>query len=466
MSNEASRWSTAIRDSRHPAYIAIADAIEADVQSGKLVAMQKLPTLRSIADALDLNFTTVARGYAEAQRRGLLHARAGSGTYVSESTPREPVRHAAPAAIIDMTMNMPPEPRDPELLRRLQQGMVEMAEHMDPFNWLRYEPSGGTIEDREAGQHWLSGLIPDASANRILLCPGVQSGLLAMFSMFARPGDNIACEAVTYPGIKGIASQLGIRLVGLPADDEGIDPEALGAMCASDPPKALYLNPTFNNPTTSVMSAERRAEVAEIVRRYNIPIIEDDPYGCLPLQRPAALATLVPELTFYISGFAKCVGAGMRIGYLLVPNVRYAARLSAILGTMVVMTTPIMSRLATRWINDGTVKMATDAIRDESRYRQQLASRILTNASYASKPEAFHLWLDAPQSCTRIEFASYLRAHGVGVVVSDSFTVTGTPPDKVRVCLGGPVSRKDCEHILELIEDAIEHAPSIISHVM
>ncbi|MDE8346238.1 MAG: GntR family transcriptional regulator, partial [Acidocella sp.] len=72
MSNHVARWAIAIRLSNKPAYAAIADAINDDIQSGRLAANQFLPPLRTLAKALDLNFTTVARGYAEAQRLGLV----------------------------------------------------------------------------------------------------------------------------------------------------------------------------------------------------------------------------------------------------------------------------------------------------------------------------------------------------------------------------------------------------------
>lgn len=465
MSNETSRWAAAIRASSKPAYVALADALAEDIQSGKLAALQRLPTLRSLATALDLNFSTVARGYAEAQQRGLIDSRAGSGSFVRETLRSGPVRRSPPAGLVDMTMNMPPEPRDRALLQRLREGFASLAE-VDPYTMLRYQEFGGMAEDREAGAHWLSRHVPGLDGGRVLVCPGAQGALLALFTLLARAGDSIACEAVTYPGIKGLAAQLGIRLAGLPADDEGIDPEAFGALCAADPPKALYLNPTFNNPTTAVLSAERREAVAEIARRYSVPIVEDDPYACLPRQRLVSLAALAPELTFHVTGFSKCLGAGMRIGYVSLPSARYTARLSAIMRTTTVMAPPPLVRLATRWIDDGTVRAMTLAIREESMARQQLAAEVLRRADYFTRPEAFHLWLTVPPAWTRIEFATHLRTHGVGVVVSDTFTVSGTAPEAVRVCLGGPADRDECRHTLEIIEDAIEQAPALVSRVM
>jgi len=467
MSNEASRWTAAVRGSSQPAYIAIADAISEDIQAGRLSADQRLPPLRELAAELGLNFTTVARGYAEAQRRGLIDSRAGRGTFIRAVVPSMlSLRTPAAIGLIDMTMNMPPEPQDPTLLKRLRQGFSGLADVSDLQSLLRYQEFGGSAEDRDAGARWLGRRLHGISGGRVLVCPGVQSALLALFSMLARPGEMLCCEAVTYPGVKGLAAQLGIRLVGLPADNDGVDPEAFAALCAADRPRALYCNPTFLNPTTATLSLARRQALADIARRYSVPIIEDDAYGMLPLDTPPPLATLAPELTFYVTGFAKCVGAGLRIAYLAAPNTRYGARVAATLRTTAVMASPISTRLATQWINDGTAEAATAAVREESMARQALARSVLRRATFDTQPEAFHLWLSVPPPWNRIEFATHLRAHGVGVVVADAFTVAGPAPEAVRVCLGGAASREECRHSLEVIEDAIEQLPALAFSVM
>jgi DNA-binding transcriptional MocR family regulator len=99
------------------------------------------------------------------------------------------------------------------------------------------------------------------------------------------------------------------------------------------------------------------------------------------------------------------------------------------------------------------------AIRQEAQARQQIAAQVITRSTFVSKPEAFHLWLSVPAPWSRVEFANHLRANGVGVIVSDTFTVTGAPQSAVRVGLGGPQSREECRHMLEIIDDALEYAP-------
>src|SRR4051812_37509955 len=111
-------WTPALETRSGPRYLAIAAAIEADIASGKLAPGDRLPPQRDLAARLGLDFTTVARGYVEAGKRGLTESVVGRGTFVrrkamvrGEAGPRR--------SRADFTMNMPPEPEDPALLARM-----------------------------------------------------------------------------------------------------------------------------------------------------------------------------------------------------------------------------------------------------------------------------------------------------------------------------------------------------------
>ena len=461
MSNDLRRWAAAIHHGGRPAYHAIADAIADDIQAGRLRAQQKLPALRAVARELQINFSTASRAYGEAAARGLIQGRVGSGSFVRGETRDQAIKRPSAIGPVDMSMNMAPEPNDPALIARVRAGFADLGNAPDVYGLLRYQEVGGSMPDREAAADWMAHRLPDIDPAHLLICPGGHGALLAVFAALARAGDSIACEAVTYPGIKGIAAHLGIRLEGLPADRDGLDPEAFAALCAARLPKALYVNPTLNNPTTATLTAERRAAIADIAERYGVSIIEDDPYGCLPCERVAPIATLAPQLTFYISSLSKVFGAGLRIGYLVSPNARYAARLSATLASLSVMANPAMIGLATRFIEDGTVRAMRRAIRAETRARQDLAAEVLDGIDFHGSRDAFHFWLPVPAPWNRVELASRLQANDVAAVVSDTFTMRGPAPEAVRICLGGAADRTECHRHLEIIRDAIEHLPAL-----
>ncbi len=466
MSEQARRWKASLKDSDKPAYLALADAIAVDIRSGRLTAQDRLPPLRLLAQELGLNYTTAARGYAEAQSRGLIDSKAGQGSFIRATTAALTNRSARTVGLVEMTMNLPPEPQDAVLQARLRRSLMQVAEQNDLATLLRYQEFGGTAEERDAGARWLGPLLPGLAIDRVLICPGIQSALVALFSTLVRPGEVMCCEDITYPGVKALSAQFGIRLHGLPMDADGVVPQEFETACRVHRPKALYLNPTYQNPTTLVIPLARRETLAAIARQYGVAIIEDDAYGLLPLKAPPPLASLAPELTYYVSGLAKHLGAGLRIAYLVAPDARAAKRLISTLRATTIMAAPLTVALATRWINDGSADAMLHAIHRESQARQKIAAELLPRGSYLAKPEAFHLWLSVPEPWSRIEFATHLRTRGIGVVGSDAFAITTTPPEAVRVCLGGAATRADCRHSLELIADALEQLPEVASTVL
>ncbi len=328
-------WVPKLKKGAGPVYLSIANAIADDVATGQLTAEQRLPPQRKLAEVLGLDFTTVARAYNEARRRGLVDSVVGRGTFVcGQRRPRIP-RAMEGRPNVDMSMNMPPEPESPELLAMMQDGWAHVNGMLRDL--MRYQDFGGSQDDRAAGVLWLRRRGLTVELDRLLVVPGAQCGLLAILTSLAGPGSVICCEELTYPGLRALAGQLGIRLVGLPMDAQGIDAVAFAGACAQYAPKALYCNPTLLNPTTCTISLERRQALVEIARHYGVPIIEDDAYGFLPRAAPPAIASIGPDVTFYVAGLAKVVGAGLRVAYMVAPDSQATARLVSSLRATTVM---------------------------------------------------------------------------------------------------------------------------------
>ncbi|MFZ3359415.1 MAG: PLP-dependent aminotransferase family protein [Xanthobacteraceae bacterium] len=445
-----------------PRYLAIADAIAEDIRSGTLLPADRLPPQRKLASRLDIDFTTVARGYVEAKRRGLVESRVGQGTFVRASARSRHAPMVRHPEIVDLSMNLPPEPDDPELLDRMQDGLEALGR--DLVYLMRYQGFGGVQADKDAAAVWLQhrGLAPQQ--DRLFIAPGAHPALLGILGVLAKSGDVVLSEAITYPGIRSIAAQLGLRHVGLPMNDEGIDIAALADACQRLSPRALYLNPTLLNPTTHTISQARRVAVVDVVRRHGVAIVEDDPYGFLPIAGPSAFAVLAPELTWHVAGLAKCLGAGLRIAYVVVPDARSGWLFAAAVRTATVMASPVTIALATRWITDGTADALLEAVRRESAERQRLATAILPRGLYRADPVGFHLWLSLPEPWTRSAFVGHTRSTGISVVASDAFVTEGTPPpEAVRVCLGGPADRAAVRGTLEFMAHALAESPTLAS---
>ncbi|GJD44868.1 Histidinol-phosphate aminotransferase [Methylobacterium cerastii] len=457
-------WTPDLKRWGKPHYLAIAEALADDIRTGRLTVGTRLPTQRALAEVLDLNFTTVSRGYVEAHKRGLIEGRVGQGTFVIDpvrpgrATPSKDGSRIGP---VDFTMNLPPEPDAPALQARMQASFAELSS--DLSNLLRYQGFGGTDEDKEAALRWLKGRGIDAPRERLLICPGAHSALFSVLGQIARPGDAICAERITYPGIRSLAAHLGLRLVDLPMDQHGVDPDGFAAVCTKVAPKAIYLNPLLQNPTTTTLSRTRRQAIIAVARRYAVTIIEDDAYARICPAPPPSFAELAPEITYYVAGLAKCLGAGLRLAFLVAPSARSALPLAGALRAATVMASPISTSLATRWIMDGTADAVVQFVREESAARQRIAVALLPAGTYTADPHGFHVWITLPEGWTRSAFASQGRSAGLGVVASDPFCVAGIPPEAVRLCLGGPSTRQQITQGLEVLAHALEGSPALAS---
>jgi DNA-binding transcriptional MocR family regulator len=453
---DASAWIPAIRKSGRPVYLAIADALAADISSGMLREGSRLPTQRRLASSLGIDFTTVTRAYNEAQRRGLVEGRVGLGTYIKAA----PQSQTAATGLIDLSTNWPPHFRDQKLTARIWQGVASLeTAGLDLL--LNYQEAGGVAQDRAAGAHWLSRAFPSLSPERVLVCPGAQSAVFAIAGQIAGPGDAICAGAMTYPGFRSLAAHQGWRLIPVAMDDEGLIPEAFDEACLLHRPKALYSTPTLHNPTTATMPAYRREMIAAIARAHEVAIIEDDAYGKLPLQPPPPpLAAFAPELTYYVSSLAKCLSPALRVAYVVPPDARSAIRLAGSLRATMSMTSPFTAAIATRWIQDGTAAAVLAAIRAEMNERQALARSILPPELIRHHPESLHVWLRLPPPWTRGAFMTQLQAGGISVTSSDVFTLE-TPPEAVRLSLGRANALVELRRGLETIADLLTEQPAI-----
>lgn len=456
-------WIPSIDAATRPVYLAIADALEADIDAGVLTEATRLPPQRALAQSLGIDFTTVSRAYAEARQRGLVEGRVGQGTFVCIKR-RPPVAHAA-SGLVDMSMNLPPSFNNADLEIRMRRATTTVQSDSGSELLLRYQEPGGTARDRDAGVQWLTSRLPGLSPDRVLVCPGAQGALLAVTSLLAMPGESICSEALTYPGFRALAAHLQLKLISVSSDENGIVPEAFEEICSTRPPKALYCNPTLHNPTTTTLPLSRRMALVEIARKYHVPIIEDDAYGALPKVPTPPLASLAPDLVYHIAGLAKCLAPALRIAYLAVPDARAAVRIASSLRATAGMASPLTAAIATNWIETRIANDVVSAIRDETTSRLAIANTILPMQHVKSDPDAFHIWLHLPDVWTRGEFIARMRSAGIGVVGSDAFALTA-PPEAVRFGLGAPSTLEDLASSLHIASDLLDETPAHSSVVI
>jgi DNA-binding transcriptional MocR family regulator len=449
----APAWLSAVRAGRGPIYLAIANALAGAVGRGEVQPGERLPPHRALAAALGVDLTTVTRAYAEARRRGLLDAAVGRGTFVRTDVALPDA--GAPPTIVDMSMNLPPQPSDPPLRDLLRDGIGRLLRHEDTATLMAYRTGAGTLQDRAAGAAWLRPVLGPISPGRVLVCPGAQSAMHAILATLSRPGDALVTESLAYPGLRALAAHMGLTLLGAPMDAEGLLPDALDAICRDRAPRAIVCTPTHQNPTTATMGAARREAVAAVARRHNIVLIEDDAYGLLPADQPRALSAYAPERSFYVATTAKTLSPGLRTAFLVAPPGAHANQIMTALRAATMMASPLLTGLVCLWIRDGTALSILGAIRAEAIARQRLAASILP-AAFAARPDSLHCWLELPSHWRQAEFVAYVRTRGVALVASDSFSISGLPPNAVRVALGVAPDQDRLTEALIDVRDALQ----------
>lgn len=456
-------WLPTIAEWQGPIYLRIVDALSADIHSRRLNRGQQLPTHRALAEALGVDLTTVTRAYGEARRRGLIEARVGQGTFVSETTARQAAD--IPAQVkIDLSMNVPPQPVEANLDLRIAQGLAAIRSEASFSAYLNYARPGGSDDERDVAAHWLRPRLTTAAPERLVIYPGTQAALFNIVLALTSPGDVILTENLTFPGIKAAASRLGVRLAGVEMDRDGVLPDALAAACRQHRPKAIYLIPTLHNPTTATLSPARRHAIADIVRRHGVWLIEDDAYGLLePSVQP--IANLVPERTYFAASMSKCIAPALRMSYLLVPDLAAEQVMRNNLQATMQMPPLLMVALLTHWIRTGVADQIIQAIRNEAIGRQQLAARFLHGLPFAARPAGHHLWLALPRQRRSAEFLSDVLRHGLAVVGRDAFAADESAAQGVRVSLGAARNRAELAQALELLANALRAPRSEIQIV-
>jgi len=428
------RWLDRARDRPGPIYLALAQALEAAIREGELQPGDQLPPQRAVAERLGVDFTTVTRAYGAARARGLVEGTAGRGTFVRARADEDD------AGLVDLTMNLPPPPQGVSLGALLRDTTRAVLERGDPATLMSYHPGAGTLGQKVAAAAWLAPVLGQLAPERLLIAPGAQAALSAVLAAFTRPGQALVVEPLTYPGLKAAASLHGLALIPCPVDDQGFMPEDLERLCAGPAIAGVYLVPTAQNPTATVMGLARRRDVARIVQAAGVWLIEDDPYSRLFDVPLPGLATLAPERAFHIATLSKTLSPGLRTAFVAPPPGEAAMRLAEALRATALMPAPLMSAVVAGWIRDGDADALLAGVRREARARRALAARILPQAR--GPAEAIHVWLDLPGHGSPADLRLMGQSRGLSLVAADAFAVADAPSRPgVRISLGGPAKQ-------------------------
>lgn len=445
-------WIQPFQDGGGARYQQIARQIIDAVRDEVLRPGDRLPPQRDLAQAMGVDLTTVTRAYTEVRHAGLLDAQGASGTYIANSL-------AERDQAVDLSMNIPPLLGSDTFGRMMRTGMTYAQGQLSDGNLMSYLVGAGSKTDREAAATWLEPALGRVKPDRILVCPGAQSALSAILLAHSQPGDVIAAENLTYPGLLAAGRVLQRTVVSVAADHEGMLPDDLDRVCKTQSPRFIYLVPTIHNPTATTMSAERREAIYAVASRYAVAIIEDDPYWLLAGNAPPPLATLGGSSAklpvFYISTLSKCLAPGLRTAYVVMPHAGPMEPMLDALRAITLMTNQSMVLMTTSWIRNGQAREMLLKIRRELEQRQKLATRTLPGILH-SHPHGLHLWLALPERLAQYRLIQTAQEQGLGVANSDAFCVQEPAPNAIRLSLGGASDQASLMTALEKLAEILQ----------
>lgn len=374
------------RDSQTPIYMQIARQVRQSILDGEPPAGTKLPPERRLANLLGVNRTTIVNAYRELAADGLVSGQVGRGTIVlygarddaaetdvstwprvnthrrhdgdgnghgrdgtdittrsrNQSVPwaqlftsvtdvmddpllRDAMTVSARPDVIRFATGIPsPELYPIDVIRQIFDDALGNA----GSTLLQHTPTEGYPPLREQLAKWMERHASSAGASievepaRIVVVAGSQQGLYLLARTLIEPGDLVAVESPTYLGAAHVFRAAGARLLPIPIDSDGMQVDLLHDLLPRRRPKLIYTLPTFQNPSGSVMGMGRRLRMLDLAARYQIPVIEDDPYGALRYDGRTlpTLATIDRAEgrgnVIYLSTVSKMLFPGFRIGWI------------------------------------------------------------------------------------------------------------------------------------------------------
>lgn len=412
----------------------------------------RFPAVRALSEELRASPVTIHRAVAQLVREGVLRTRPGDGTYV------EPPRIAPPtfdSAWQLTVLGAAPEAGPVAALAPPREGAIALDsgyvdETLQPLAALakaaRRAASRGAAWDRQPIEgnvelrRWFARDVgAGATARDVLVVSGGQAALSATFRALVPFGGAMLVESPTYFGAIAIARQLGIRVVPVPVDEEGIRVDLAAAALTSSGARAIYVQPAFANPTGIVTSPERRRALLELARRTGSFVVEDD------YARDLAFASAPPPPMFreggdavvYVRSLTKAAAPGLRVAA-VVARGPVAQRLATLRAVEDMFVSGLLQETALELVTSSAWDAHLRALRAELRRRLSVLVEALGEhfpaARVARPPEGgFAAFVDLPEGVDADALAAAALDAGVAVTPGRLFYAAEAPRQSVRL---------------------------------
>jgi DNA-binding transcriptional MocR family regulator len=455
-------WAPDFRNAAGPKYLVLIQSLRAAVRSGELAAGTRLPPVRELAWQLGITPGTVARAYKMATEEGLIDSKVGRGSFVAGV--------AAPAPVVEEPLinAVQPEFLDFRACRAsdvgqgalIGEGLAKVGRELSNIDY----PTAET--DRCARQAVCDWIGQDRAgrltADDIVLGLGAQNSvIMTLQTCLSGAAPVILTEELAYPGMRHAARLLRAQIIGVAMDQHGIRPDRLEEALRQHGGQVFLTSAEVHSPTTIRTTPERRQEVADIARRYQLQIIEDD---CHCITRPEAPSyrALCPERGWFVSSLTKVFSATLRFGYVACPSPMAQAARQVAQSSFYGLPQPILD-LSCELLRSGEVERVRQEVIETVANRVKTAVNILGRWDIRWRPDVPFIWLRLPQGWRGSRFAMACEARGIRIKPADEFALAdGAAPHAVRLALNSSVPDEAFESALKTMSHLLANPPAAV----
>ena len=416
----------------------IASRIGGMVAEDRLPIGGYLPPLRLLAEKLGVTVGTVRKACEQLRVDGVLLAdstrglriaapgrrasagpgRAWAGPVLQPATPHDPLRVELPRpGRTDRLVRFHVSEPGPDLLPRdlIESSLAAAARDRDV---LRYAPLEGLPEFRTALQQYLRQRGVALAEGELVVTTGTTQGLAVVTRALLPPGGVVVTEHPTWHVALAIFAAAGAKVVALPVDDDGMEVDRLAEVVLRHNPSFVYVQPTFQNPTGTRLSPERRSTLLEMARKFQLPIVEDDYAGDLAFGPPLPpLQSDGPESVIYLKSFAKLIAPAFRVGVMVAPS-RYAAAFYSVRNGLDPFASAITQRALVECLRSdafaGHLRVLTFALEERWRAMERALRRWLPREARWTTPlGGLCAWMELPPRIRSDELIAEAARHGV-----------------------------------------------------
>lgn len=276
--------------------------------------------------------------------------------------------------------------------------------------------------------------------DNIMITTGSQQSIDLTAKLFVNPGDTVIVEQPTYLCALDVFRSYGAHMVGVPMDDDGMKMDALEQAVKDNPnTKFIYTIPSFQNPTGRTMPADRRQKMIEIADKYNVMILEDDPYGAIRFAGKDVSPVKTyehDERVIYMSTFSKILAPGLRIGW-IVAEKTLVKKFTLMKQTVDVHSDNLTQHIIAKYMSDYNIDDHIAKIRDVYRRREGIMMDAIKkyfpkDAHYSHPEGGLFIWVEVPGVDTQTLFNTCID-HNVAFVPGEPFYADKVIPGTFRL---------------------------------